>query len=421
VPSLSNTADTILYLYYDKNHVDNTARVGPDASAVAQNVWSNGFVLVHHLTESGSGAAGEYKDSTKNKHNGTGGNGTTSAVPAKAAGLIGDSQSFNGKNSFYQIPNSNDLSVTNTGQLTVSFWVCPDSLIQNPGGDYVHFIGKPLPYEWTFRLYNYPDYTNPPRPQSFSLYINNPDGAGGGAGSRWDHPLIQPGTWIFITGRFGRVEGSSDITIFGNGDIASSDSYASYNIDPQYTSSDLRVGGRGMSWDGDLNGRLDEFRISSVARTSAWIKTDYFVQNDDLIEFEIPINHAPSFKLIGDKSVYPGQLLSFTISAFDPDNDPLTYKVSKLPSGANFDPSTGTFSWTPDISQIGIYTDVIFTASDGKLDDLEKLSIIVINSGTQYQISKEDVSVRWLTVFSIIGVILALLICTIIYINRHND
>ena len=49
VPSISDTTDTVLHLYYDSTHADNTAYVGDPASTPGQTVWSNGFAGVWHL------------------------------------------------------------------------------------------------------------------------------------------------------------------------------------------------------------------------------------------------------------------------------------------------------------------------------------------------------------------------------------
>ncbi|MFQ5867830.1 MAG: DUF2341 domain-containing protein, partial [bacterium] len=51
VPSISSTADTDLYLYYDNTQADNTAYVGDKESTPAMDVWSNNFGGVWHLDE----------------------------------------------------------------------------------------------------------------------------------------------------------------------------------------------------------------------------------------------------------------------------------------------------------------------------------------------------------------------------------
>jgi hypothetical protein len=65
-----------------------------------------------------------------------------------------------------------------------------------------------------------------------------------------------------------------------------------------------------------------------------------------------------------NKTVTAGQKLEFQVKAEDPNGDPITYGTEgALPSGAAFDPASGTFTWTPDGTQAGTYT-VTFTATD---------------------------------------------------------
>lgn len=58
VPSVDSSDDTLIYLYYDADHAENTDYVGDTGDAVAENVWSN-FTSVYHLEEQGSGVADE--------------------------------------------------------------------------------------------------------------------------------------------------------------------------------------------------------------------------------------------------------------------------------------------------------------------------------------------------------------------------
>jgi hypothetical protein len=78
------------------------------------------------------------------------------------------------------------------------------------------------------------------------------------------------------------------------------------------------------------------------------------------------VNRAPEFVSPGAQEVQEDNLLSFTVSASDPDNDAITLSATNLPIGATFNTTTGEFSWTPTLSQEGIYT-VTFTATDNGL------------------------------------------------------
>jgi hypothetical protein len=78
-----------------------------------------------------------------------------------------------------------------------------------------------------------------------------------------------------------------------------------------------------------------------------------------------PLNLPPVLAPLGNQSVLKNQPLQFTVPATDPDNDPITYSASSLPTGASLNPTNGTFSWTPTASQLGTYS-VTFTATDAR-------------------------------------------------------
>jgi len=75
------------------------------------------------------------------------------------------------------------------------------------------------------------------------------------------------------------------------------------------------------------------------------------------------INRAPVILSPGAQELLEEETLQFTVSAIDPDSDSFSLAASNLPQGATFDPQTGLFTWTPSLSQEGIYT-VTFTATD---------------------------------------------------------
>lgn len=76
-------------------------------------------------------------------------------------------------------------------------------------------------------------------------------------------------------------------------------------------------------------------------------------------------NSAPVLQYIGSKIIAEGALLSININAADPNNDSLSYSVSNMPAGANFNSSTRTFTFTPTLTQSGSYSPT-FIVSDGK-------------------------------------------------------
>jgi len=87
-------------------------------------------------------------------------------------------------------------------------------------------------------------------------------------------------------------------------------------------------------------------------------------------------NRPPVLGIIGNKTVIEGQLLSFTVSAKDPDGNSLTFSAAPLPTGATL--AGQTFSWTPSLTQAGTYP-VTFSVSDGSLTDSETITMTVLD------------------------------------------
>lgn len=67
-------------------------------------------------------------------------------------------------------------------------------------------------------------------------------------------------------------------------------------------------------------------------------------------------NAPPELTVPSAMTVNPGSTVAFQVSAFDPDNDPLTLSAANLPPGATFmqnSSTTGLFTWTPAYGQWG--------------------------------------------------------------------
>lgn len=89
-------------------------------------------------------------------------------------------------------------------------------------------------------------------------------------------------------------------------------------------------------------------------------------------------NNPPVFTPVSNKTVNEGEILTFTISATDPENDPLTYSLTNPPIGANFNSTTRTFTWTPNFNQQGNYV-LVFTVSDGINVVTLNVNVTVVN------------------------------------------
>ncbi|MFA5104313.1 MAG: putative Ig domain-containing protein [Candidatus Margulisiibacteriota bacterium] len=91
------------------------------------------------------------------------------------------------------------------------------------------------------------------------------------------------------------------------------------------------------------------------------------------------LNTSPVLVHIGSKTTSEGQTLIFTVSATDENNDAITYEAVTLPSGANFNITSGLFSWTPDYTQANTYN-VTFKARDGYGGISQESITIIVNN-----------------------------------------
>jgi hypothetical protein len=77
-------------------------------------------------------------------------------------------------------------------------------------------------------------------------------------------------------------------------------------------------------------------------------------------------NSAPTISGTPPTSVVAGNTYSFTPTARDANSDALTFSIQNRPSWATFSTSTGRLSGTPTSSQLGTYSNVRITVSDGR-------------------------------------------------------
>ncbi|MEW5701767.1 MAG: Ig-like domain-containing protein [Candidatus Zixiibacteriota bacterium] len=117
-----------------------------------------------------------------------------------------------------------------------------------------------------------------------------------------------------------------------------------------------------------------------------FIASDGLLADSEIVAVTVnDINRPPVLAAIGPQSVTEAQNLFFLVSASDVDGTIPALTAQGLPAGAIFtDQGTGTgsFNFTPDYSQVGVYP-VLFIASDGTAADSETVDITVIDAGNQ--------------------------------------
>jgi hypothetical protein len=78
-----------------------------------------------------------------------------------------------------------------------------------------------------------------------------------------------------------------------------------------------------------------------------------------------PPNRTPTISGTPPLSIVAGQSYSYTPYASDADGDPLTFSIQNRPAWAAFSSSTGRLSGTPTSTQVGTYSNIVISVSDG--------------------------------------------------------
>ena len=261
VPSVSSTADTSLYLYYDKNQADNTAYVGDTGSTPAQSVWDTNFRGVWHLNES----SGTAKDSTSYATSGTySGSPYTQGVSGKIDGASDFGPSSTGQVSCGD-PADGHLDF-GSNSFTAEFWVYFDATT----GDYQLPLYKGGSYSadpgYDFEMSMYSPYNVGFNMADGSILVSTPSFA----------PTLD--TWMHLVGVCDR---SAVMTrLFKDGvEVGTGTSLGS--LGSVSTTQALLIP-RG-NYVKDLI--LDEVRISYGRRSDAWIKASYESERDHFIDY----------------------------------------------------------------------------------------------------------------------------------------
>lgn len=105
-------------------------------------------------------------------------------------------------------------------------------------------------------------------------------------------------------------------------------------------------------------------------------------------ENTVTTNQAPVISGTPNTATKAGNEFNFTPSASDGDNDVLTFTIENQPNWADFDSETGQLSGIPQINDMGNYSNVMISVSDGQaIAELPTFDINVIR-GT---LSKDNI------------------------------
>jgi len=187
--------------------------------------------------------------------------------------------SFNGTDTYIEIPNHNAFSLPTTQQLSIAVWMRPGTLNfpNDEGTGYVHWLGKGVPgqHEWTFRMYSADNTEN--RDNRTSVYLFNL-GGDRGTGS-YVQESVSSGTWYHYVAVADMH--TDTITWYKNGRQRDQDCFRSLNppckkdnvtdpVDPQSGTAPVRVGTRDFA--SFFKGAIDNLHIYNRALSKAEVE-----------------------------------------------------------------------------------------------------------------------------------------------------
>jgi RHS repeat-associated protein len=323
IPTLSHTADTVLYVFYGNSNIVSSQQ-NPTG------VWDSNYQAVYHLANAGTGTAA---DSTVN------GNSATLVSISTAFGEIDGAGSFNGVSSYMQVPSADFLSYPTSGSTTTGFsatfgvWfqTSSDGVIlgqtdgTEPGGN---------PGQWQPALYV--DTAGLLRASLFSH--------GGVTNQIVTATAYNDNKWHFAVDTY--TNGAEELYV--DGQFAGSQQVAEVGYNSAYA---YFVGaGETANWPAAngswlyFNGVLDEVNISTIARSGDWVQTEYNNQSSPSTFYVLHPENAEEVNP-ATVSLYDSQSQQFTVlgSVAGMCNSPAV--IWSMPSGM---PGTLTAS--------GIYT-----------------------------------------------------------------
>jgi hypothetical protein len=251
IPSLKTNAassNTQIYVYYGNSCIS-------EKTENPTGVWDSNYMAVWHLNQT-TGGAGAIKDSTSNNNSGTDNGSPTLGATGVGNGKTGYCIQFDGIDDHIAVPSSTSLKLGSG--LTIEAWINI-----NVWGDWKDIVfkggGNAGDSDYQFAL--------------VSTGLAWDGTYAGNWRSKYFNTTQDTGTWIYavVTHDTVTVSGYRDGSLIS----AQSDNGAIYESDYM-----LAIGREGAVSSGYIDGRIDEVRISNVARQADWIQTQYNNQSN---------------------------------------------------------------------------------------------------------------------------------------------
>ena len=272
VPTIASGTNTQLFLYYDKDHVDNDEYVG-DTGDAAQSVWDSNFKTVYHMAQDPNGDPPDaIKDSTSNVNHGTPVGSMTSADLVD--GEIGKAIDFDGNDD------------------------CIDTGISDVNA----------PYTFEIVCYTNQSLTRQLLIENFNSSVNDVFFELDGSGSVMTYADVlgdqivgsyTNNEWMYLTMT---VDSLNGVQLYKSGifiDSVKSGSNTDFNSGANYI-----IGSRpGDTTFNNFNGKICDVRFSNILRSTSWIRATYYSNWDNLVTYSSPLYYFSGYVFEGENPV----------------------------------------------------------------------------------------------------------------------
>jgi uncharacterized repeat protein (TIGR03803 family) len=291
IPILTTATDTDIYMYYGNASVADQWNIS--------GVWDSSYKGVWHLP-----SATTILDSSSNTNNGTN-NGMTDTSSGKIGGAVATS--------------SSSISVTGTNfpsgaqPVTISGWFNPATLSSGYGT--IFEIGEATVLDKEIVFYNH----------------GTTFGAGSTGAAIEKASALAIGNWYYGTATY---NGTQQRAYLNGTELTGSPTSRTYNIQ-----TNRRLIGND-NYSDYFNGSIDEIRVSNVARSADWIKTEYNNQDSPSTFYSTSSEESSATSVytyvytvhIADGTTYKDGIAIVSLSSVtDADGN-----VSSLPTNDNF-------------------------------------------------------------------------------------
>ena len=259
VPSLTSGSDYTMRMWYNNSECESQEN--------PETVWGSNYKMVQHLEETSAttGTYNDHLDSTANNNDGEAG----TAITMDTIGKIDGADVFpglGGGNSYVEVNDSASLDITS--DFTLEAWVNITVFPKNSGDiDDVLCKGEE---SGTNGSYGLGILNNGSGKYEIAIEVEH------GTRHSTNDAGLTTGTWYYIVAVFNDTANKAYIYLNGAEELNVTD-----NTSPKPNSMELEIGTCSANKQGkQVEGIIDEARISATARSADWIVTCYTNQNE---------------------------------------------------------------------------------------------------------------------------------------------